>query len=99
MTGGDWSFVGLPGADLRNAEFHQVRMREADLTAANCADAVFDDVDLSGALLHRVRFPRADLRGSDLSALDPVNAELAGAIVSPAQATVLVTSLGLKVRA
>ena len=50
-------------------------------------------------MLHAVKLPRADLRGSDLSALDPVNAELAGAIVSPEQAAVLVTSLGLRVRA
>jgi uncharacterized protein YjbI with pentapeptide repeats len=74
-------------------------MREADLTGANCADAVFADVDLSGAMLHAVKLSRADLRGSDLAALDPVNAELAAAIVSPEQAAVLVTSLGLRVRA
>jgi len=34
VKGGDWSFTGLPGADLRRASFTDVRMREADLTGA-----------------------------------------------------------------
>jgi fluoroquinolone resistance protein len=31
---GDWSFVGLGGADLRGASFTDVRMREVDLASA-----------------------------------------------------------------
>ncbi len=38
VKGGDWSFTGLPGADLRRASFMDVRMREADLTGARCAE-------------------------------------------------------------
>jgi len=39
VLGGDWSFAGLPGADLRGTSFQGVRMREADLTGAICAAA------------------------------------------------------------
>lgn len=34
VVDGDWSFVGLPGADLRKATFRGTRLREADLTGA-----------------------------------------------------------------
>jgi fluoroquinolone resistance protein len=51
VAGGDWSFVGLPGADLRNASISGVRMREADLTGARCQGATLQHVDLSGAWL------------------------------------------------
>lgn len=98
VLGGDWSFTGLAGADLRGVKFQGVRMREADLSRADCTGATFADVDLSGAELLDVKLGGAELRGSDLSALDPVHAELGGAIVSPEQATVLVTSLGMHVR-
>jgi fluoroquinolone resistance protein len=74
-------------------------MREADLTGANCEGAVFTDVDLSAAQLHNAKFGNAELRGSDLSAVDPFDVGLSGATISPEQATVLVTSLGLNVRA
>lgn len=36
VSGGDWSFVGLPGAVLDRAFFTDVRLREADLTGASC---------------------------------------------------------------
>jgi uncharacterized protein YjbI with pentapeptide repeats len=97
VIGGDWSFVGLPGADLRGVTIHGVRMREADLTGANCEEAALVDVDLSGAQLHSARFGRCDLRGSDLTALDPTTTGLAGAIIGPAQAVVIAEALGLRV--
>ncbi|MFD0891757.1 pentapeptide repeat-containing protein, partial [Streptosporangium algeriense] len=37
VKGGDWSYVGLPGADLRGSVFEEVRLREADLTGARLA--------------------------------------------------------------
>ncbi|MBE3008424.1 pentapeptide repeat-containing protein [Microbispora sp. NEAU-D428] len=98
VEGGDWSFTGLPGADLRRAAFADVRMREADLTGARCAGATMRGVDLSGAWLHRTDFSRCDLRGSDLSALDPHTAEVAGAIIGMRQAVTIATALGLDVR-
>lgn len=98
VLGGDWSFVALPGADLRGTSFQGVRMREVDLTAANCTDAVFSDVDLSGAQLHGASFVRCDLRGSDLSAVDPFNVKLDDAIIRAEQAVVIAQTLGLDVR-
>jgi uncharacterized protein YjbI with pentapeptide repeats len=98
VTGGDWSFAGLPGADLSKSEIIGVRMRECDLTGAKLAGATLRDVDLSGALLHRTDLTRADLRGSDLSTLDPLAASLRDAVVDPDQAVALVQALGMKVQ-
>ncbi|MQS38808.1 pentapeptide repeat-containing protein [Streptomyces katsurahamanus] len=97
VTGGDWSFVGLPGADLRGADFDGVRMRECDLTGARLEKATVTGVDLSGAMLHSAKLAGADLRGSDLSALDPRTVELAGAKIDLEQAAVIATALGLDV--
>ena len=94
--GGDWSLVGLPGADLRSATFTDVRMREADLTGARLDGATVRNVDLSGALLHAASFVEADLRGSDLSALDPRDADLKDALIDVEQALVIATALGLR---
>ncbi|MFI1397593.1 pentapeptide repeat-containing protein [Streptomyces sp. NPDC020681] len=97
VTGGDWSFVGLPGADLRKAVFDGVRMREADLTAARLDGATVTGVDLSGAMLRGANFSRADLRGSDLSALHPLTSEIAGAKIDLEQAAVIAAALGFEV--
>jgi fluoroquinolone resistance protein len=98
VVGGDWSMVGLPGADLRQASFRGVRMREVDLVGARCAGTLFRDVDLSGAWLHHADLQGADLRGSDLSALDPATVEVRRAIIDPDQALVIVGALGLDVQ-
>jgi uncharacterized protein YjbI with pentapeptide repeats len=98
VTGGDWSFVGLAGADLRAAALRGVRMREVDLTGANLKDAVLSNVDLTGAQLRDARLSGADLRGSDLTALDPRTCEIAGAIVDANQAVVLALTMGFVVR-
>jgi fluoroquinolone resistance protein len=98
VDGGDWSFTGLPGADLRRSLFRGVRMREADLTGARFDDARLLRCDLSGAWLHSASFTGCDLRGSDLSAFDPETAELKGAVIDPAQALVIAAALGLVVR-
>jgi uncharacterized protein YjbI with pentapeptide repeats len=98
VSGGDWSFVGLAGADLRSASFEGVRMREADLTGARCDGATLRHVDLSGAWLGKASFLRCDLRGSDISAIDPVSMPVEGAIITWDQAAVLAASMGLDVR-
>jgi fluoroquinolone resistance protein len=98
VVDGDWSFVGLPGADLRSVTFSGVRMREADLTGARLDGATVTGVDLSGSSLSRTSWVRCDLRGSDLSSLDPAQAQLRGAIVTEEQAVVVATNLGLDVR-
>ncbi len=46
VRGGDWSFVGLPGADLQRAIFRDLRMRDADLTGARLEDASLRGLDL-----------------------------------------------------
>jgi uncharacterized protein YjbI with pentapeptide repeats len=98
VTGGDWSFVHLEGADLRKATFRGVRMREADLGAANLGEAVLSNVDLSGARLGKARFAKADLRGSDLTALDPRASDVSSAIIDADQAVVVALALGFVVR-
>ncbi|GAA2863987.1 pentapeptide repeat-containing protein [Streptosporangium fragile] len=98
VSGGDWSFAGLPGADLHSASFVDVRLREADLTGARCEGAVLRGVDLTGAWLHSAKLSRCDLRGSELSSLDPFNVEVRGAIVDVQQAVVIAEALGLEVR-
>jgi fluoroquinolone resistance protein len=98
VRGGNWSHVALPGADLRRATFHGVRMCEADLTAARCEGASMRDVDLAGAWLHGATLARCDLRGSDLGGIEPQHVELAGAIVTFEQAVVIAAALGLDVR-
>lgn len=98
VVGGNWSFVGLPGADLRTSSFLDVRMQEADLTGARCEGSSLRGVNLSGAWLHGANFTDCDLRGSDLSSLEPENAKIRGAIVTLDEAIVIATALGLDIR-
>ncbi len=98
VSGGNWSFVGLVGADLRKATFRDTRMREADLSGVRCQGGSILDVDLAGASLERANFTECDLRGSEISALDPQSAVIKGAIISYEQALVIATALGLDVR-
>ena len=98
VAGGDWSFVGLPGAALGRASFKETRLREADLTGASCKGGSLRDVDLSGAWLHGVDFTACDLRGSDLSAIEPENARLKDAIITIDQTITIAEALGLDVR-
>lgn len=98
IAGGDWSFVGLPGADLRKSTITDVRMREVDLVGARLGGATLHRVDLSGAWLRQADLTKADLRGSDLSALDPLTTTIKGAIIDPDQAITVATALGLQVR-
>lgn len=98
VTGGNWSFVGLPAADLRRASFDGARMREVDLTGALCAGGVLTNCDLSGASWDRADVSRCDLRGSDLSSLMPLGVRLRGAIVGWEQAMAVAINLGLDVR-
>ena len=98
VDGGNWGFVGLPGADLRSARFARTRLREADLTGARCQGGSVRDCDLSGAWLHRADLSGCDLRGSDLGGIDPRTVELRGARITIDQAVLVAESLGLDVR-
>ena len=99
VAGGNWSFVGLSGADLRRADFCGVRLREADLTGARCQGSSIRDCDLAGAALHGATLTDCDLRGSELSAIDPLHTSLTGAIVTYEQALAIAAALGLDIRA
>jgi uncharacterized protein YjbI with pentapeptide repeats len=98
VEGGDWSFVGLPEADLRRATLTDVRMRQADLSGAKAGGATLTGLDLSGASLHAIDLTGADVRGTDLSALDLATARLTGTVVTWQQAVALAELLGLDVR-
>jgi fluoroquinolone resistance protein len=98
VDGGDWSFVGLPGADLHAAAFEGVRMRETDLTGVNAKGGVLRKCDLSASMLNRAQLDRCDLRGSDVSAIDPWNVSLRAAVITWEQAVVLAAAMGLDVR-
>ena len=97
VQGGDWSLVGLRGADLGQADIRDTRMREADLTGARLDGAVVRSVDLAGAWLHRASFVGTDLRGSDISALDPRSVEITDALIDVEQSLVIATALGLRI--
>ena len=97
VDGGDWSLVGMPGADLRRATFRGVRLREADLTGTRFDGATVRDTDLSGAWMHSATFRGADLRGSDLSALDPLNSDVHDARIDPEQAMTIAATLGMRI--
>ncbi|MFC6447528.1 pentapeptide repeat-containing protein [Shinella zoogloeoides] len=98
VVNGDWSFTGLPGADLRRATFSGTRLRETDLTGAICEGGSIRDADLSGAWLHGADFSRCDLRGSDLTAIEPENVKLKEAIITIDQTIVIAEALGFDVR-
>ncbi len=98
VHGGDWSFVGLPGADLGSATFDDVRMREADLSGVRAVNGTLTGLDLSGSSFSKANFTTCDLRGSDLSSLDPGAATLKNAIITYEQAVVLIQAQGLDVR-
>ena len=98
ITGGNWSFVGLRGADLRTAEIRGVRLREADLSTARCQGSTLRDSDLSAATFHGADLSGCDLRGSDLSGIEPTQVQLRDAIITVEQTIAIAEALGLDVR-
>src|SRR6187397_3517240 len=97
VEGGDWSLVSLAGADLRQAEFRNVRMAETDLSGARLDGAVLRDCGLAGAWLRGANLHGTDLRGSDLTSLDPLDADVGEARIDVEQALVIATALGLRI--
>ncbi|WP_106399491.1 pentapeptide repeat-containing protein [Actinocorallia populi] len=98
VSGGDWSFVGLPGADLRGSRFSEVRLREADLTGARLQSAELRGCDLSGSWLHSADLTGCDLRGSDLAVFDLNATRFQRAVIDPYQAATVATVFGFDVR-
>ena len=98
VVGGDWSFVGLPGAALGSATFSDVRMREIDLAGVAGNGTTMRRCDLSGASFAKATLEEADLRGSDLSGIDPSMVNLRNTIIDFNQAILLAAAYGLDVR-
>ncbi len=99
VKGGNWSFVGMPGADLRSAVFTDAVLREADLTGARCESGTMTGLDLSGAWLHSANFGGCDLRGSDLTSIEPETVTLKRAVITIEQSVMICEAMGLVVRA
>ena len=97
-VGGDWSFVGMAGANLGSASLTDLRMREADLTGVRAVNGTLRGLDLSGASFGKGDLSGCDLRGSDLSGVEPGAVLLNGAIITFEQAVVLALAQGLDVR-
>jgi fluoroquinolone resistance protein len=75
--------VNFEGADVAQCDFREAQLLECSLREANIAHA---------------RFEGADLRGADLGAIRLADAgRFKGAMISKAQATLLLSGLGLKV--
>ena len=80
----DWTGVQLPHADLREAEFSNAVLRDANMEAAIAIAARFDGAALDGARLIGIHASRADfrnssLKGAKMSISDFTHATFAGA--------------------
>jgi len=94
----------LVGADLRGISFRKQRIEQLDLSDADVSgcdfrDAVFEAGSLRDAHLKNAQFDGADLRSVDLSGLRIAGLAqfFKGAIISPDQASALITELGVRV--
>ncbi len=65
-------------ADSSEVAFERSNLSEADLTAANLADAFLVEADLRGADVSWVKLHRTNLLGADLSYVKLHHAELSG---------------------
>ena len=71
--------IDLPG-HLREADFADCVLREADLSASICDAATFAGADLGGADLTNCRAAGANFTGADLTGVDMTTAHTEGAI-------------------
>ncbi|WP_437882246.1 pentapeptide repeat-containing protein [Pseudomonas sp. LRF_L74] len=90
----------LSGVSFFKSELRNLDFAEADLSYCDFRKAVFvDGGSLSLARVNDARFDEADLREASLDGLRLVDAKLfKGAIISKAQAAMLLAGLGLTVR-
>lgn len=89
----------LSGISFYKGELHNLDFAEADLSHCDFRKAVFiEGGSLSLARVNDARFDQADLREASLDGLRLVDAKLfKGAIISRAQASMLLSGLGLTV--
>lgn len=105
-TGTSFTDTLLVAAKLAGFSFRKDRLRGVDLSSADLAkcdfrDAVFERASLREAIIDDARFEGADLRGADLTGLSLLTGagRFKGAIISAAQAELILAATGLKVRA
>ncbi|MBF9233111.1 pentapeptide repeat-containing protein [Microvirga alba] len=89
----------LPNFSFRKARLRQIDFGQADLRKCDFRDAWFEECSLRDANLRDARFDGADLRGADLGGIRLMDAkQFKGATISRAQASQLLSELGIHVR-
>jgi fluoroquinolone resistance protein len=91
----------LPGFDFRKEKLVGVDLSSADLAKCDFRETVFENSSLREAIIDQARFQDADLRGADLGGLAILSqaGRFKGAVVSAAQAELILSETGIKVRA
>lgn len=88
----------MRGISFSKTTLENLDFTDADLTDADFRDAVFEGGSLAHARIRGARFAGADLRGADLSGFNLGDAKLfKGATISRAQASMLLSDLGVSV--
>lgn len=91
----------LPGFNFRKDKLVGVDLGSADLVKCDFRETVFENSSLREANIDQARFQDADLRGADLGGLSILSqaGRFKGAVVSAAQAELILAQTGIKVRA
>lgn len=90
--------ANLQDAHLKGLRLTGVDLSDADLRGADLRGAVFVDCRLRGTDLSHTRLDAADLRGADLGQVSAdTPRQLAGAVISPEQASEICVAMGLHV--
>ncbi len=95
--GGDWSAVSLGGADLRELDFSDVKLVDANVTGARLDRCVFTGANLRGLRWGQASLRDADLRGAVIDGLDPRVVDLTGTRVEVEQALAFAQYLGVRI--
>lgn len=91
----------LPGFNFRKETLVGVDLSSADLVKCDFREASFENCSIREANIDQARFQDADLRGADIGGLSILAqaGRFKGAVVSAAQAELILSQTGLKVRA
>lgn len=91
----------LPGFNFRKDKLVGVDLSSADLAKCDFRETVFENSSLREANIDQARFQDADLRGADIGGLSILAqaGRFKGAVVSAAQAELILSQTGIKVRA
>jgi uncharacterized protein YjbI with pentapeptide repeats len=90
-------FAHLRMTRLRQCVFENCNLTDADFYGADLSGAIFRDCDLSRADLSQAKLVNADIRGCRLDGLRGTPGAMAGLIISPDQAALLITLFGVRV--